>query len=60
MTYIIDRKDIETTVRYTQRQNEAVARMYRKYHPQEHEYFRAVDGEYIKGLRSLLEPEGEG
>ena len=36
-------------------QNEAVARMYRKYHPQEHEYFKTVDGEYVKRLFSLLE-----
>jgi integrase/recombinase XerD len=57
---LLGHKDIETTVRYTQQQNEAVARMYRKYHPQEHEYFRAVDGEYIKGLRSLLEPDRKG
>jgi hypothetical protein len=31
--------------------------MYRKYHPQEHEYFKAVDGEYLKRLHSILEPD---
>jgi site-specific recombinase XerD len=54
---LLGHKNLETTVRYTHLQNEAVARMYRKYHPQEHEYFKAVDGEYIKRLRSILEPE---
>jgi integrase/recombinase XerD len=50
---LLGHKSIETTVRYTHMQNEAVARMYRKYHPQEHEYFKAVDGEYVKRLFSV-------
>jgi integrase/recombinase XerD len=54
---LLGHKSIETTVRYTHMQNEAVARMYRKYHPQEHEYFKAVDGEYLKRLHAILEPE---
>jgi site-specific recombinase XerD len=46
-------KSIETTMRYTQMQNESVGRMYRKYHPQEYEYFKVVDGEYIRRVYSL-------
>jgi site-specific recombinase XerD len=57
---LLGHKNIETTVRYTHLQNEEVARMYRKYHPQEHEYFKAVDGEYIRRLNSILEPGKKG
>ena len=56
---LLGHKNIETTVRYTHMQNEAVARMYRKYHPQEHEYFKAVDEDYIKRLFSVLEGDTE-
>jgi integrase/recombinase XerD len=52
---LLGHKSIETTVRYTQQQGEAVGKMYRKYHPGEHEYFKAVDREYIRGLHTLLE-----
>jgi site-specific recombinase XerD len=51
---LVGHKRRETTVRYTQMQNEPAGRMYRKYHPQEHEYFKVVDGEYVRRIYSLL------
>ena len=52
---LLGHKNIETTVRYTHVQTESLAKIYRKYHPREHELFEAVDETYIKRLESLLE-----
>ncbi|HKM07143.1 MAG TPA: tyrosine-type recombinase/integrase [Sphaerochaeta sp.] len=45
---------IESTVRYTHVMIDTISRVYRKYHPREHELFEAVDAEYDKRLDSLL------
>lgn len=52
---LLGHKNIETTVRYTHVQTESLAKIYRKYHPREHELFEAVDETYMKRLESLLE-----
>lgn len=51
---LLGHKSIETTVRYTQIQTDGVFKVFRKYHPREHELFESVDGEYLKRFESLL------
>jgi len=45
---------IESTVRYTQVLTDSLARIYRKYHPREHELFETVDGSYEERLNALV------
>lgn len=45
---------IESTVRYTHVMTDALTRVYRKYHPREHELFETVDTDYDERLDSLL------
>jgi site-specific recombinase XerD len=52
---LLGHKNIETTVRYTQMGDGEVARVYRKYHLREHEYYKEVDEEYLRRLSSVLE-----
>jgi site-specific recombinase XerD len=52
---LLGHKSIETTVRYTHIQIDGLTKMYRKYHPREHELFETVDEEYYKQLNTLLE-----
>ena len=56
---LLGHKSIETTVRYTQVQTDGLAKIYRKYHPGEHELFETVDDEYLKRLESLVDGKGE-
>ncbi|GHT77037.1 hypothetical protein FACS1894130_00130 [Spirochaetia bacterium] len=51
---LLGHQNIETTVRYTQIQTDGVFKVYRKYHPGEHELFETVDDEYLKRLDTLL------
>lgn len=44
---------IGTTERYTHVQTEGLAKVYRRFHPREHELFEAVDDEYFKRLDTL-------
>jgi site-specific recombinase XerD len=50
---LLGHKSIETTVRYTHIQGEGVLKVYRKYHPREHELYEAVDGSYLKRLEGV-------
>jgi len=52
---LLGHKYIETTVRYTQIQSDGVFKVYRKYHPREHEMFEAVDEEYLRRFEVLLD-----
>ena len=56
---LLGHKSIETTVRYTHVQTEGLARIYRKYHPREHELFEAMDEEYLRRFESLLGGRGK-
>ncbi len=47
---LLGHKDIGTTERYTHVQTEGVAKMFRKFHPREHDLFESVDEEYIRHL----------
>jgi hypothetical protein len=42
------------TGQYTHVQGEGLAKIYRKYHPQEHDLFDAVDGVYKQRLEPAL------
>lgn len=52
---LLGHKNIETTVRYTHIQIDGLSKIYRKFHPREHELFEAVDEDYYKRLETLLE-----
>jgi len=51
---LLGHKCIETTVRYTQIQTDGVFKVFRKYHPREHELFETVDDAYMKRFDRLL------
>ena len=51
---LLGHSKIGTTERYTHVQTEGLAKVYRRFHPREHELFDAVDAEYIKRLDTLL------
>jgi integrase/recombinase XerC len=51
---LLGHKNIETTVRYTQIQSDGVFKVFRKYHPREHELFETVDDDYMKRFDSLI------
>jgi len=55
---LLGHRNPETTAQYTHTQNAGLAKKYRKYHPQEHDLFDAVDEEYKKRLRLVLSVEG--
>ena len=52
---LLGHKKIETTAGYTHTQNNSIAKIYRKYHPLEHDLFDAVDDDYIKNLDFLTD-----
>ena len=51
---LLGHKSIESTVLYTHVQTEGLARVYRKYHPREHELFEMVDAGYEQRLEGIL------
>ena len=51
---LLGHKNIENTARYTQIQTGGLAKIYRKYHPGEHELIETVDEEYEKRLENLV------
>jgi site-specific recombinase XerD len=55
---LLGHRNLETTVRYTHVNGERLGKIYRKYHPQEHDLFDAVDDEYKKRLELMLGVEG--
>jgi len=56
---LLGHKSINTTVRYTQVQTDGLAKIYRKYHPGEHELFETIDEAYIERLDALVAGMGE-
>jgi len=54
---LLGHRNPETTAQYTHTQNTGLAKIYRKYHPQEHDLFDAVDEEYKKRLQLILSAE---
>ena len=55
---LLGHRNPETTAQYTHTQGEKLAKIYRKYHPQEHDLFDAVDEVYRKRLKLVLGAEG--
>jgi len=55
---LLGHRNPETTAQYTHIQGEKLAKIYRKYHPQEHDLFDAVDNVYKKRLELALGVEG--
>jgi len=51
---LLGHRNIESTVRYTHVMTDALTKVYRKYHPREHELFEAVDADYDRRLACLL------
>ena len=51
---LLGHKSIESTVLYTHVQTEGLARVYRKYHPRQHELFEMMDASYEKRLEGIL------
>jgi len=51
---ILGHESIETTVRYTHMLYDSLKRVYKSYHPRENEYFKEVDGDYLKNVEELL------
>jgi site-specific recombinase XerD len=51
---LLGHKNIENTARYTQVQTGGLQKIYRKYHPGEHELFEAVDEAYLTRLENLI------
>lgn len=51
---------IESTVRYTHVMTDSLARIYRKFHPREHELFEVVDAAYEARLDALVAGRRKG
>lgn len=51
---LLGHKNLKTTERYTHVQTEGIGRIYRKYHPREHDLFDSVDDSYIKNIESFI------
>jgi len=51
---LLGHKNIDTTVRYTQVQTGGLQKIYRKYHPAEHELFEVLDQLYEQRLEDLV------
>lgn len=57
---LLGHRNIESTVRYTHVMTDALAKVYRRHHPREHELYEAVDEEYRSRLRALVRTAEEG
>jgi integrase/recombinase XerD len=55
---LLGHQEIGTTARYTHVQTDGLFKIYRKYHPREHELFEAVDDAYRAHVARLLEKDG--
>jgi len=55
---LLGHKNPETTVLYTHTQDDKLGKIFRKYHPQEHDMFDAVDDEYKRRLEIALGIKG--
>lgn len=51
---LLGHKNIKTTQRYTHVQTEKVGKIYRKYHPREHDLFDVVDEKYLNDVKYLI------
>ena len=51
---LLGHKSIESTVLYTHVQTEGLARIFRKYHPREHELFEMIDSGYDERLEGII------
>lgn len=51
---LLGHKNIEHTARYTEVLTESILKVYRKYHPREHELFEAVDEAYLERFREIV------
>ena len=51
---LLGHRNLETTAQYTHVQGESLGKTYRKYHPQEHDLFDAVDDAYKKRVARVL------
>jgi len=54
---LLGHRNPETTVKYTHTQGDRLAKIYRKYHPQEHDLFDAVDEVYKKRMDNVFGEE---
>ena len=50
---LLGHRSLETTAIYTNELSENLKRIYRSYHPRENDYYKEVDGEYLKRIESL-------
>jgi len=55
---LLGHRNIENTARYAQVQTSGLQKIYRKYHPGEHELFEAVDEAYLRRLETLVAGKG--
>ena len=52
---LLGHANVESTARYTHVMTDGLAKVYRRYHPREHELFEVVDEDYHRRLASLTE-----
>ena len=56
---LLGHRSIESTVRYTHVMTDGLTKVYRRYHPREHELFETVDAEYEARLTRHLAGSGK-
>lgn len=55
---LLGHRSIESTVRYTHVMTDGLAKVFRRFHPREHELYEAVDDEYERRLSRLVANSG--